>query len=144
MERKQCTLCHKLKPLEEFYKDKSTSTGYTSACKPCRSRQVSRAEIKRLKRSKGQVIHDSTELLEHNERALTSLIGSSENPSLTLRTRLGESISTLTEGITIKDRWALIETMRGSVSKDLGKCSIHELAKFLEMERIRIISREDS
>ena len=142
MERKQCTLCHKLKPLEEFYRDKSTATGYTSACKPCRSRQVSRAESKRLRRSNGQVVQDSTELLEHNEKTLQSLIGSSENPSLILRTRLGEAITTKSKGVIIEDGWALIETLQGTVSKDLGRCSIHELARFLEMERIRIISRE--
>lgn len=143
MERKRCTLCHKLKTLEEFYRDRSTSTGYTSACKPCRSRQVSRAESKRLKRSKGQVIEESSELLVHNEKTLEHLFKGLEAPNMTLRTRIGEAINSTSKGLVILNGWALIETLSGRVSKDLSKVSTHDLARFLELERIRIESRED-
>lgn len=143
MERKRCTLCHKLKTLEEFYRDKSTSTGYTSACKPCRSRQVSRAESRRLKRSKGQVIEESSELLVHNEKTLERLLGESrEAPNMTFRTRLVDAINSDPQGLRFLDGEALINTPRGIVSKDLSKVSIHDLARFLELYRIRIESKE--
>ena len=144
MERKRCSQCYKLKTLEEFYKDSSKSDGLTSACKPCRNRQTSRARKRRLERSRGLVVNESPGLLEHNQRTLENLFqGSKAAPNMTLRTRIGESINPSPQGLVISDGWAQIETVRGRVSKDLKRCSILELARFLELERIRIEARED-
>ena len=35
METKRCSKCREEKPLEEFFKNERTSTGYTSYCKKC-------------------------------------------------------------------------------------------------------------
>jgi hypothetical protein len=37
---KKCPSCNKLSPLSQFYKDKSTSTGFQAYCKPCRRKRA--------------------------------------------------------------------------------------------------------
>lgn len=143
MEFKQCTQCYKQKPLEEFYRDATKSDGRTSACKPCRNKQTSEARRKRIQRSRGLVVDESPRLLEHNLRTLENLLGAGQAPNMVLRTRLGESINPNPQGLVISDGWARIETVRGSVSKDLSRCSILELARFLELNRIRIEAKEN-
>lgn len=143
METKRCTQCYELKPLEAFYKDASKPDGRTSACKPCRSRQVSATYRRRVQRSRGQVVEESPRLLEHNVKTLENLLGEREPENMTLRTKHVEAIKSDPKGIVIQDKWALIETRSGKVSKDLTKCSILSLARFLELNQIKIIARED-
>jgi hypothetical protein len=35
---KQCRACSKIKPLTEFYKNKTCPGGYAQDCKPCRNK----------------------------------------------------------------------------------------------------------
>ena len=141
---KRCTQCLKFKHLDEFYKDSHSKDGRTSACKPCRSRQVSQARRKRSNRSNGLVVNESPRLLEHNLRTLENLLGASQEPkNMVLRTRIVEAIASHPQGIVIQDGTAYIETEGGRVSKDLKRCSILSLAQYLVLKKIRIESREN-
>lgn len=42
MDKKYCSKCGKLKPLNEFYKDKSKKSGYKSQCKECNNTEAKR------------------------------------------------------------------------------------------------------
>lgn len=145
MEFKTCTRCHIEKPLEEFYKDSHAKDGRTSACKPCRSRQVSRAESRRLRRSQGKVLEERPELLEHNLETLQRIIELEERPlNIGFSTQLIGAIEPFERGLVIRDGMAYIETVHGRTSKDLKTTTIKALARFLENHRLKIIGRIDT
>jgi len=72
MASKECTLCFNTKTYQEFYKDRHTKDGYSSACKGCRSRQIAKAAKRR--RLKGLVSEESRSLLESNEKYLSQYL----------------------------------------------------------------------
>jgi len=140
MELKQCSRCYIEKSLEEFYRDSSKADKLTSACRKCRNTQTSRARKVRALRAQGKVLEERPELLEHNLETLQRIVNREECPkSFTLTTQLVECPRSFKEGIVFHNEMAYIETLEGTVSKDLRRNTLKALARFLENERIKII-----
>lgn len=142
MEYKTCSKCYIEKPIKSFYRDLTTRDGLTSACKPCRSKQVSRARIRRDAKAKGLVVDDSPELLEHNLETLQRITNLEERPiKLNFRTQLIGALEPIEQGLRLINGMAYIETVHGLVSKDLSRNTLKSIARFLENHRIKIIER---
>lgn len=63
MDNKQCTRCHQVKPIDQFYKNKRYKGGYTAWCKSClaqdRKDRESQPEAKQHKREVNQKWYES-------------------------------------------------------------------------------------
>ena len=54
-DEKKCSLCGKIKPISEFYKDSSLKSGYRSSCKQCcKERYASDVERHRSRQAKSK------------------------------------------------------------------------------------------
>lgn len=53
VEEKMCSHCHKVKPVTEFYKNRTAKDGYSRQCKKCHDATVEKYHTKKAMKSNG-------------------------------------------------------------------------------------------
>ena len=68
---KQCGICHEIKPVSEFNKDKSKEDGLLSKCKECKkqySKQYQKDNSEKIKKHKKQYYEDNAEKIKKRSK----------------------------------------------------------------------------
>lgn len=143
---KNCTLCFNNLPFESFYVDKTVPGGYTSACKSCRSKQISKAKTKRRLKINQPYQTNETALTNHNAKALRHLLSLENIPTKitlqqlnTLRPILGGIVPFIRNGV----EHVMVYTCEGERSFNLSFNSPEMIAEYLEFHQLRVIIPEN-
>lgn len=130
-----------------FYEDKYQRDGRSSACRKCRSKQISRAKSLRTMRKKGYFAPEpNLNLFHHNFKALYYL---QENdgfkPGACYKTKIKGAIKAFDKGFRVGTELIHVKTVKGERSIDPRRSTLVVIARFLENNNVKLlIEPEDS